>query len=384
MARPQKSPPFECVALTLQGGGALGAYQAGVYQALAEADLHPDWVAGISIGAINSAIIAGNAPEARVEKLSAFWESITSTPFFDAMGEFGGVALGGDAARKVLDQMSAASTLAFGVAGFFALRIPPPYFDPPGSQAATSYYDTKPLWATLERLVDFDRINSRKTRLSVGSVNVESGNFVYFDSATRKIGPEHVMASAALPPGFPAIAIDGEHYWDGGVISNTPLQWVLQSGPGARQDTLVFEVDLWSARGRFPRDMAEVATREKEIRYSSRTRENTHRFEENQRLRHMIAKLMAELPRELAKLPSAAALTKFADHKVYNIVHLIYRSQSYEGQSKDYEFSQLSMRDHWKAGYKDTIRTLRHPDVLKRPKNEDGIKIFDCTESDSA
>jgi NTE family protein len=370
--------------LTLQGGGALGAYQAGVYQALAEHDLHPDWVAGISIGAINSAIIAGNAPEDRVEKLGAFWDSITSTPFFDALSQFGGMALAGDAARRVFDQMSAASALAAGIAGFFQLRIPPPWLEPPGSPAATSYYDTSPLLKTLARFVDFDRINAGTTRLSVGSVNVESGNFVYFDSATRKIGPEHVMASAALPPGFPAIAIEGEHYWDGGVISNTPLQWVLQSGPGARQDTLVFEVDLWSARGHFPRDIVEVATREKEIRYSSRTRENTQRFEENQRLRHTVAKLLAELPPGIAKLPSAAKLKTFADHKVYNIVHLIYRSRRYEGESTDYEFSQLSMRDHWQAGYRDTIRTLRHPEVLERPKNEDGIAIFDYTEPDSA
>lgn len=384
MARPRKRPPFECVALTLQGGGALGAYQAGVYQALAEADLHPDWVAGISIGAINSAIIAGNAPEERTKMLGAFWDSITSTPFFDALGEFGGVALGGDPARKIFDQMSAASTLAFGVAGFFKLRIPPPWLDPPGSPAATSYYDTSPLLGTLERFVDFDRINAGDTRLSVGSVNVESGNFVYFDSATRKLGPEHVMASAALPPGFPAIAIEGEHYWDGGVISNTPLQWVLQSGPGARQDTLVFEVDLWNAHGRFPRDMAEVSTREKEIRYSSRSRENVHRFEENQRLRHTVAKLLAELPPKMTKLPSAEKLKVFADHKVYNLVHLIYRSRRYEGESKDYEFSQLSMRDHWKAGYNDTVRTLRHPEVLERPKNDDGIAIFDFAEPDSA
>ncbi|MGH6890350.1 MAG: patatin-like phospholipase family protein [Rhizomicrobium sp.] len=384
MANPRKRPPFECVALTLQGGGALGAYQGGVYQALAEAGLHPDWVAGISIGSINSAIIAGNPPEARVDRLGEFWESITSTPFFDALGMFGGQGLGGDAGRRVFNQMSAASALAGGVAGFFRLRIPPPYLEPPGTPGATSFYDTTPLLETLGRFVDFDRINAGATRLSIGAVNVGTGNFVYFDSTTQRIGPEHILASAALPPGFPAIEIDGEHYWDGGLVSNTPLHWVLQCGREARQDTLVFEVDLWSARGRVPRDIVEVATREKEIRYSSRTRENTDRFEDIQRLRHAIGKLVAELPPDLAKRASAAVLKKFADHKVYNIVHLIYRARLYEGESKDYEFSELSMRDHWKAGHHDTLRTLRHREVLERPKDSDGIAIFDFTEPGSA
>lgn len=381
MARPKKSTPFECVALTLQGGGALGAYQAGVYQALAEADLHPDWVAGISIGSINAAIIAGNAPEIRVEKLSGFWDTITATPWLDAFGVLGGDVLGGEAGRKLFDQISAASALAVGVGGFFRPRMPPPFLETAGSPGATSFYDTAPLLGTLERFVDFDRVNGGTTRLSVGAVNVESGNFAYFDSTTRKIGPEHILASAALPPGFPAIEIEGEHYWDGGLVSNTPLQWVLQFGP--RRDTLVFEVDLWSARGRFPRAIMEVATREKEIQYSSRTRDNTDRFADIQRLRHAVARLIEELPPDLGKRASVAALKKFADHRVYNIVHLIYRSRLYEGESKDYEFSRLSMRDHWKAGHRDTVRTLSRTEVLERPRNADGIGIFDFTEPGS-
>ena len=373
--------PFECVALTLQGGGALGAYQAGVYQALSEAEIHPDWVAGISIGSINAAIIAGNAPEVRIDKLNGFWEYITSTPHFDALSVFGRRVMGGDAGRKLVNQMSAAAALTVGVTGFFKPRFPPPFLEPPGNPGATSFYDTSLLVGTLERFVDFDRINAGMTRLSVGAVNVRTGNFAYFDSTTRKIGPEHILASAALPPGFPAIEIDGEHYWDGGLVSNTPLQWVLQFGP--RQDTLTFEVDLWSSRGRFPRDIMEVATREKEIQFSSRTRDNTDRFEEVQRIRHGIAKLIAELPTELRDLPSVTSLNEFADHKIYNIVHLIYRARLYEGDSKDYEFSRLSMRDHWKAGYHDTVRTLRHPEVLERPKNPDGIAIFDFSERGS-
>jgi len=375
MASGRKRPPFECIALTLQGGGALGAYQAGVYQALAEADLHPDWVAGISIGSINAAIIAGNPPETRVEKLRGFWDYITSTPGFDALSSLGRYLMAGDLGRRLADQVSAATAATMGVTGFFRPRMAPLFLEPPASPAATSFYDTVPLATTLERFVDFDRINAGPTRLSVGAVNVETGNFVYFDSASCRIGPKHIMASGALPPGFPAIEIEGRHYWDGGLVSNTPLQWVLQFGP--RQDTLVFEVDLWSARGPFPRSIMDVATREKEIRYSSRTRDNTDRFVDIQRLRHATANLLADLPENLRTRESAATLEKFADHKVYNIVHLIYRSKIYEGESKDYEFSALSMRDHWNAGYNDAARTLRRREALERPKNSAGVAIFD-------
>src|ERR1700730_7706859 len=272
-SRVRTRPPFQCIALLLQGGGALGAYQAGVYQALAEADLHPDWVAGISIGAINSAIIAGNPPEQRVAKLRAFWEGITANPLFDWGGPADQLALKGAVARSLFNQMSAGWALAGGAPGFFALRQPAPWLHQTGSLEATSYYETKLLKATLERLVDFDRINSGEMRFSIGAVNVRSGNLVRFDNATWTIRAEHVMASGSLPPGFPAVEIDGEHYWDGGLISNPPLQWIFEHGQ--RQDTLAFQVDLWSAHGEFPGDLAEVATRQKEIQFSSRTRMNS-------------------------------------------------------------------------------------------------------------
>src|SRR6516162_6477363 len=202
--------PFDRVVLLLQGGGALGAYQAGVYQALAETGLHPDWVVGISIGAINAAIIAGNAPERRVDRLREFWEEITAP----AMGFDAGVVdlfERGEAARALANQVSAATVACAGTPGFFRPRLPNPWFHPPGTIEATSYYDTRPLKATLERFVDFDRVNSDNcdTRLSLGAVNVRSGNLVYFDPGTQVIGPEHVMASGALPPGFPAIEIEG-------------------------------------------------------------------------------------------------------------------------------------------------------------------------------
>jgi NTE family protein len=367
-------PPFECVALLLQGGGALGSYQAGVYEALAEANLHPDWVAGISIGAINSAIIAGNPPIERVSKLRGFWEEITANPLLDWAGALRD-CLSGDFTRRLFNQISANWAMLAGATGFFAQRQPPAWLHPEGAIEATSFYDTKWLRSTLERFVDFERINSGEMRLSVGAVNVRSGNFVYFDTTTHAIAPEHVMASGSLPPGFPAVEIEGEYYWDGGLISNTPLQWVVDSEP--RRDTLAFQVDLWSARGDFPRNMFDVITREKEIRYSSRTRASTDQFKYVQTLRHALADLMQKLPEDLKNGPEARLLGREAQQKVYNIVQLIYRAQNHEGHSKDYEFSRLSMQEHRRAGYHDARRTLRHREVLQRPTNQEGVLTFD-------
>jgi NTE family protein len=376
-----KRPPFESIALLLQGGGALGAYQGGVYEALSEAHLEPDWVGGISIGAMNAALIAGNQPGERVGKLREFWQRITQGAPWDGAGLLGMApgALRGDFARSVLNQLSAGGALLGGIAGFFAPRFPAAWLQPPGSPEATSHYDTAPLKSTLERLIDFDRINAGQTRFSVGAVNVSTGNFVYFDNTTHRIGPEHVMASGALPPGFPAVEIEGEFYWDGGVVSNTPLQWVLESEP--RRDTLAFQVDLWSARGTLPRTMAEVMTRQKEIQYSSRTRSSTDRFRYTQKLRNAVASLLRKLPAELRNSPEVALLQAHASRKVYNLVQLIYRAKQYEGDSKDYEFSRHSMEDHWRAGYYDTVRTLRHPEVLARPNNLEGVMTFDLSQN---
>lgn len=371
----EKRPPFACIALLLQGGGALGAYQAGVYQGLAEADIVPDWVAGISVGAINAAIIAGNPPAARVDRLREFWEGVTAHPGSGYVEQFAPFLLRGSDMRSFFNQASAAQAMLSGVPGFFEPRLPPPYLFPPNGPGPTSYYDTKPLKATLEKLVDFDRINAGKTRFSVGAVNVQTGNFVYFDNTTHKIQPEHIMASGALPPGFPAIEIDGEFYWDGGLVSNTPLQWVLEGGP--RQDTLAFQVDLWSSRGQLPTNLSEVAVRQKEIIYSSRTRAATDSFEKIQELRHTITEAVAKLPDDLLSVPEIAALKKAPDHSVYNIVHLIYRSRQYENDGKDYEFSRLSMEEHWRAGYRDAALTLHHPEIFERPPDRQGVFTFD-------
>ncbi|MCI0467300.1 MAG: patatin-like phospholipase family protein, partial [Beijerinckiaceae bacterium] len=243
--RKKGRPPFERIALLLQGGGALGAYQAGVYQALAEADLHPDWIAGISIGAVNAALIAGNPAEKRVERLREFWETVSLSPF--GVPTLMGYEIKDDYTHSIVNQLRALGILFGGAPGFFKPRLPPPYVYPPGSCAALSFYDVAPLKETLNRLVDFDLINSGTTRFSIGAVNVRTGNFIYFDNSTCDIMAEHVMASGSLPPGFPATEIEGEFYWDGGLVSNTPLQFVLDSTP--RQDTLAFQIDLWNARG---------------------------------------------------------------------------------------------------------------------------------------
>ncbi len=376
--KPETKLPFESVALLLQGGGALGAYQGGVYQALIEGGIQPNWVAGISIGAINAALIAGNAPEKRVDQLHAFWQAITTNPMWNQWSEATEFLNKGDNARSTMNQLSGGYAIAAGVPGFFKPHLFPPYLYPPGAKEATSCYDTADLRATLQSFIDFDRLNNGEMRFSIGAVNVRTGNFVCFDTTQQKVTVDHIMASGALPPGFPAIEIEGQQYWDGGLISNTPLQWVMDQSP--RQDTLAFQVDLWSAEGQFPRTLVEVMTRQKEIQYSSRTRAETDRFREAQKLRHAFARLVEEMPEELKKTEEFRLLSGAADHKVYSIVHLIYRAKNYEGHSKDFEFSRLSMEEHWQSGYYDTVRTLRHPEVLKRPDNPEGVFTFDVSQ----
>ena len=314
------------VALVLQGGGALGAYQAGVYECLAETRYVPQWIAGISIGAINAALIAGNDAASRVDRLRAFWDEVTedSAAWPDLRLED---------LRPLTRKAGSLSALLFGAPGFFRPSV---YQDLLFGRAPTSFYDTTALKLTLERLVDFDRINAGEVRLSLGAVNVETGNFAYFDSATMRIGPEHVMASGALPPGFPAIEIDGAHYWDGGLVSNTPLQYVLDAAP--RRSTLAFQVDLFPAHGRLPGDMQEVNERDKDIRYSSRTRAGTDAFREQHDLRRRIGLLLEKLPPELHDDPIVAELRDEAVLTTMDIVHLIFRPRRRLGAAKDYDF----------------------------------------------
>ena len=366
-------PPFERIALLLQGGGALGSYQAGVYQALAEANLHPQWVAGISIGSVNAALIAGNAPEKRVDKMREFWEGVCTSPL--GIPYLKSLDIKDDLTHRFVNQARALNILLFGAPRFFAPRMPSPLLWPSGRANTLSHYDVAPLKATLERLVDFDRINDGAMRFSVGAVNVQTGNFVYFDSTTHRIGPTHVMASGSLPPGFPATEIDGEYFWDGGIVSNTPLQWVIDSRP--RRDTLAFQIDLWNGHGELPHDLTEIEVREKEIRFSSRTRAATDQLIKAQRLRKSLGHLLKHVPDTLRKDPDVRMMEEEADEKVWNIVQLIYRSKKYEGCAKDYEFSRRTMEEHWQSGYADTIRALGNPKVLERPTNLEGVRTFD-------
>jgi NTE family protein len=365
----QQTPHSETNILVLQGGGALGSYQGGAYEALANMGKMPDWIAGISIGAINAAIIAGNAPETRVARLHQFWDKMSS-------GLQGASFLPGDHGRSLFNEMSSLTATLFGIPGFFAPRLISPFLAWPGSNGSTSFYDTSPLRDTLLELVDFDRINAGDIRLSVGAVNVRSGNFRYFDTTTDKITVDHIMASGALPPGFPPVLIDGEYYWDGGLVSNSPLYHVIDSA-ARNQDLCIFQVDLFSSRGAMPRTILEAAEREKEIRYSSRTRMNTQAAEAEMNLRKAARNLLKKLPPEMANDPDAKSLMENARSSGVTVMHLIKRPTSNDTQSKDYEFSRLSMNEHWAEGHQDVVKSVESKAWKSRKVPADGMVTFD-------
>ena len=365
---PVRPPSYDKkIGLVLQGGGALGSYQAGVYEALASSEYLPDWVAGISIGAINAAIIAGNTPENRLKRLRSFWEEITAhTSLWPS-------ALGGSLAAWQ-QKASALTALMFGQPGFFTPRTLQDWFSP---GKLISYYDTSALKGTLERLVDFDRINNaREMRLSVGAVNVRTGQFAYFDSASITIRPEHVMASGALPPGFPPVEIDGEHYWDGGLFSNTPLQYVLDYSP--RRSRLTFQVDVFQAQGRLPSNLDEVNERDKDIRYSSRTQISSNAYRERHDVRHAINELHKLLPPDLANTEQARRLYEHGCVTEMDIMQLVYRPIEPQGASKDYEFSRSSMEVRWQQGISDALTALHASPWLAPMPKELGVRLFDA------
>jgi NTE family protein len=367
-AEPWRPERCDRIALVLQGGGALGAYQAGVYQAMHEARLEPDWVSGVSIGAINSAIIAGNPPNRRLRQLRAFWERITDRKIWPFTPD-------GDIYRKARNATSSWLTMMQGQPGFFSPRFPNPWISVTGAQSATSYYDNSPLRQTLTELVDFSLLNDRLTRFSVGAVNVLSGNFVYFDNAIEQIEPEHVMASGALPPALPMVKIGTDHFWDGGIVSNTPLQHLLDQEDNL--NTLVFQVDLFSARGMLPRDIQDVLARHKDIMYSSRTRYNTDVFRRIHNWQVALYQVLSRVPEENMTDQDRELKGKLARLPDIAILHIIYQQKAYEGHAKDYEFSGTSMREHWQSGYEDTKRTLKHQKWLTMPPPGSGIVVHD-------
>ncbi len=372
---PKSSAPkphrSEKITLVLQGGGALGSYQGGVYEALDKSGFRPAWIAGISIGAINGALIAGNPPERALARLREFWDlvSTSSSPF----------PLFGNMLEQAFSQTALANTLMFGAPGFFKPRVVNPFAPAPGGADAVSFYDTAELKSTLERLVDFDRINDRTDetiRLSVGAVNIRTGNFAYFDSMHDTIRPEHIMASGALPPGLPPIDIDGEDYWDGGLVSNTPLQYVIDED--GHDNLLAFQVDLFSARGPMPTTLLEAAEREKDIRYSSRTRLNTDIMKRQQEIGAAAQRLAKALPAQWRDHPDLAFLREQECAHALTIVHLIYKSKNSAFNSKDYDFSHPMVASHWAAGLADAEATLANPDWQSRGAPKPGtVEIFD-------
>lgn len=348
------------VGFVLQGGGALGSYQAGVVEALTEAGYHPDWLACISIGAINGAIIAGNPPERRIERLRDFWETVTAAAAPGLYWPPGAC-------------MSAAwSAILNGQNGFFSPRPPSEWWF---GRTPISYYDTSALLATLEKLVDFDLINSGRLRFSVGAAQVETGDFVYFDSAKTRITAAHVMASGALPPAFEPVKIGDAHYWDGGLISNTPLQYAIDTVP--RRSSLIFQIDLFNPDGPLPTDLASSAEREKDIRYSSRSRSVTDSYRHLHNVRHNINTLLEKLPPALRASPEAAYLYEFGCVTTMDIVNLTYRPSETQGACKDFEFGHSAMKARWQQGYDDGAANLRQSPWLRPMRSGTGARVFD-------
>lgn len=330
------------IVLVLQGGGALGSYQAGVYQALHEAGIEPDWIIGTSIGAINASLIAGNAREDRIARLEQFWKSMEQRSSWAFAGSW----------PLLDDRIAHWAVLAQGVAGFFRPN-PLAYISdtyPLGSESA-AYYSTGPLRATLESLVNFDLINRQKPRLTVGTAHVRTSQMRYFDSRDSTIGVEHILASGALPPAFPPVRIDGDLYWDGGILSNTPTEVVFDDNP--RRDSLIFSVHLWNSAGPEPTTMAEVFNRQKDVQYSSRIGSQISRQAQIHRLRHVITQLEAKLPEALRDDPEVKELASYGCQTRMHVVRLLAPQLDRETHIKDADFSAASLSQRWDAGHRD-------------------------------
>jgi NTE family protein len=328
------------VVLVLQGGGALGSYQAGVYQALHEAGVEPDWIIGTSIGAINANLIAGNEPDNRLARLREFWKRMEQKTIFSFR----------DVLPGFNERLSYWATITHGIAGFFR---PNPLAHAGDAYVLgperAGYYSTAPLERTLEELVDFDLVNRCKPRLTVGAAHVRTGQMRYFDSRDCAISVKHVMASGALPPAFPAVRIEGELYWDGGILSNTPTEAVFDDNP--RRDSLIFSVHLWNPDGSEPTTMAEVFNRHKDIQYSSRIATQIARLQQAHRLRHIINELAARLPEAERNSQAARELASYGCQTRMHVVRLLAPRLDRETHTKDIDFSAGGIMQRWEAGY---------------------------------
>jgi len=357
------------VVLVLQGGGALGSYQAGVYQALQEAGIEPDWIVGTSIGAINASLIAGNAPQDRLPRLHEFWSRVQRAHQWDLRGVLPGFA----------DKWSYWTTLTHGIPGFF---MPNPLAHagdsyPLGADHA-GYYSTAPLEATLSELVDFKLINRGSPRLTVGAAHVRTSQMTYFDSRRCELDVKHIMASGALPPAFPAVRVNGELYWDGGILSNAPTEVVFDDNP--RRDSLIFTVHLWNPVGAEPGTMAEVLNRHKDVQYSSRIASQITRHQQAHRLRHVINELVARLPDAERDRPEVRELMGYGCQTRMHVVQLLAPQLAYEGDTKDIDFSPDGIRQRWDAGYAHTKAVLEREPWVGQFDQLSGVILHEAEE----
>jgi NTE family protein len=350
--------------LVLQGGGALGAYQVGVYQALHERGIEPDWVIGTSIGAINGALIAGNRPQDRLQRLHAFWDRVEHAAPTHGLRLWPGLG----------NLFSNLHTVSRGIPNFFA----PNPASWAGTQAqlgveAASYYSTAPLHKTLNSLVDFDLLAKRQTRLTVGAVNVRSGRMRYFDSRDDRLGPEHVMASGALPPAFPAVRIEGEPYWDGGIYSNTPIEAVLDDNP--RRDSLIFAVSMWQPTGPEPESIWQVMGRQKDIQYASRADSHIERQKQIHHLRHIIRQIAQKVPSSQRDTPELRELASWGCGTTMHVMRMQAPLLDGEDHTKDIDFTSTGVRARWQAGYADTLRMIDRKPWMKAVDPMDGVVV---------
>ena len=352
--------------LVLQGGGALGAYQLGVYQAMHEAGIEPDWVVGTSIGAINGAIIAGNHPERRMQRLHEFWDRMEynkgnpMSAYWGAMGS----------------SINTMGTMVSGIPGFFK----PNPAAMLGQRAKVgieraAYYSTEPLHETLSQLVDVDYLQTGVTRLTVGAVNANTGSMRYFDSREDKLSIDHIRASGALPPAFPAVRIDGEPYWDGGIFSNTPIEVVLEDRP--RRDSTIFTVQLWNPEGPEPQSLWDVANRQKDIQFSSRANSHIARQQQIHKLRHIIREINKALPEKIRADAAMKELTAWGCGTTMHVVRMLAPRLAGEDQTKDIDFSAKGIRARWQAGLEDTERAIAAAPWLEAADSTEGVIIHD-------
>ncbi|MCR9191181.1 MAG: patatin-like phospholipase family protein [Gammaproteobacteria bacterium] len=365
--RPRHTGKYSRVAFVLQGGGSLGAYQMGALKGLLEAGYEPDWIAATSIGAIQAAIVVGNKPEDRIPRLEEFWRLVSTYSVFDIFGHSA-------TTLDLYNHLGATAALTLGQRAFYRPRWNSPYLQMAGTPDKLSFYDTSPLRQTLLDLIDFDLLNKSKTRLSLGAVQASTGFLVYFNNINYLITPDHIMGSAALPPGFPAVKIDNEYYWDGGIHSNTPLEVILDAKPGA--DTLCFVIDCFGGIPFVPTDMDGVSERTKDIGYSTHARRSIIHYVERQNLQYKLKEVASLVPAKKHHLIEDIIAEEDPYH--YTLVHLAYSARIHRSASKDYNFGQVTTQKRIIAGYKDFKALLAEQDQWNYPLDDLHCRFYEA------